>query len=414
MLESITLLGSSSGRNAGDAALMSGIMDSVDEACGRRLLYEIPTIKPRFVRATYRNNVVPISMLPWNLSLKMLGLPTYHSVMRTDLSLIFDAILFDRALYNPLFNFLSTLSLLLPKAKRAGKRMGFYNIGAGPVNTKRGQTMLRDLANLMDFITVRDIASYNILKDIGVTNPRMIIGADAALNVEKARAERVDEILAELGLESGAEILAININAYLNTWAQPQTKALSKDEFLGIYSAGLRRALKGLDVPVLFVSTQHHDVNITKELIARLGYPGKIAFISNVDYNHFEIKGVLSRVSLLFAMRLHAMILASSELTPIIGLSYQPKIDHYLSTIGLQGFALHFDSFSEHGIAEHIRRGWNARQTIRDTLSKFIPRQKQEALKAAQLVRSLYHGADLDQTIQAFHSSASMPQYAAK
>ena len=76
MLNSITLLGSSSGRNAGDAALMAGIMDSIDEACESRILYEIPTIKPSFIHDQYKNRTRPVATLPWNLSLKMLGLPT--------------------------------------------------------------------------------------------------------------------------------------------------------------------------------------------------------------------------------------------------------------------------------------------------------------------------------------------------
>ena len=86
---------------------MAGIMDSVDSAVGRRLTYEIPTIKPRFIKETYPNITRPISLMPWHGTVKMLGLPTLRSILRTDFSLIFDAILFDRSLYNPLFNFLS-------------------------------------------------------------------------------------------------------------------------------------------------------------------------------------------------------------------------------------------------------------------------------------------------------------------
>ncbi|GAI06544.1 unnamed protein product, partial [marine sediment metagenome] len=59
----------------------------------------------------------------------MLGLPTFLSVARTDMTIIFDAILFDRALYNPLFNFLSTLYFLIPFAKRKGKKIVYYNVG---------------------------------------------------------------------------------------------------------------------------------------------------------------------------------------------------------------------------------------------------------------------------------------------
>ncbi|MBN8550415.1 MAG: polysaccharide pyruvyl transferase family protein, partial [Deltaproteobacteria bacterium] len=191
MINSLTLLGSSSGRNAGDAALIAGIMDSVDESCGRKLVYEIPTIKPSFIRNNYHNQTQPIGMLPWNLSVKMLGVPTYRSIMRTDLSLVFDAILFDRSLYNPLFNFLSTLALLLPRAKRAGKRMGFFNVSAGPVTTPAGREMLRRVASLMDFVTVRDQNSYDLLRNIGVVDQPILITADAALTMRPASEERV-------------------------------------------------------------------------------------------------------------------------------------------------------------------------------------------------------------------------------
>ena len=64
-LQTITLLGSSSGRNAGDAALIAAIMDGVDRACGRRLTYDIPTIRPSYIRGHYPNRTRPVGMMPW-------------------------------------------------------------------------------------------------------------------------------------------------------------------------------------------------------------------------------------------------------------------------------------------------------------------------------------------------------------
>ena len=128
MIRSISLLGSSSGRNAGDAALLSGIMDSIDSRLGRRLVYEIPTIRPNYVWHNYNNKVRPVSMLPWSLSVKMAGIPTVASILRSDLTMVFDAILFDKQLYNPLFNYLSTINFLLPLAKKFNKKLGFYNV----------------------------------------------------------------------------------------------------------------------------------------------------------------------------------------------------------------------------------------------------------------------------------------------
>ena len=98
MIDSVTLLGSASGQNAGDAALLGAIMDACDEACDSKLLYEIPTTNPNFIYQSYRNLVRAVSVMPWNLSLRLAGLPTHLSLGRTDLGLVFDATLFDRAL----------------------------------------------------------------------------------------------------------------------------------------------------------------------------------------------------------------------------------------------------------------------------------------------------------------------------
>jgi polysaccharide pyruvyl transferase WcaK-like protein len=335
MLNSVTLLGSSSGRNAGDAALMSAIMDSVDHECGTQLLYEIPTINPAFVQKHYSNRTRPVGMLPWHLSVKMLGLPTYRSVRRTDLSLVFDAILFDRALFNPLFNFLSTLHLLLPSAKRKGRKLGFYNVGVGPVHTGLGRKMLRDLAEAMDFITVRDQESQDILVELGVRNPRILLTADAALNVAHSPAERVDALLRELGIPLGEDILAVNINRYLNTWAQPDARPMSKEAFLSVYGAAVNRVADETGAAILFVATQHHDFQLTQELMSKVDRARRKAFLSNTAYSHYDIAGVLSRAGLLFAMRLHAIILCSSSTPPVLGLAYQPMVQFYFNSLGL-------------------------------------------------------------------------------
>ena len=257
-LKSITLLGSSSGRNAGDAALMSGIMEAIDEETRRKLIYEIPTINTRFVSKNYPDcDTLPIPMMPWNMSVKVFGVPTYRSIMRTDLSLVFDAVLFDRALYNPLFNFLSTFSLFFPRAKKKGKLLGYYNVGIGPVNTQRGKNMLRDLTNMVDFAAVRDQDSYDILQDIGATNPRIFICADAALNVHASDEAVADRILKELGFEANEEILAINVNTYIDTWAGPHITPMSRDKFTSDYATAITEVYNKLKVPILFVSTQH-------------------------------------------------------------------------------------------------------------------------------------------------------------
>ena len=394
MIESISLLGSSSGRNAGDAALIAGIMSSIDQACGRRLLFEIPTFRPEFIWRSYENRVRPISMLPWSGTAGMLGIPTARSLVRTDMTLIYDAMLFDKKLYNPLFNYMSTAWLMLPWAKRKNKILGCYNIGAGPVNTPQGQKMLKEIGNMMDFITVRDEDSLNLLREIGVTNENILLTADAAISVPASPEKRIDALLAEVGFQGVGEFLAINVNTYLNTWAGTGQDALTPDVFAAIYGDGLTRVVEELNIPVLFVCTQHSDIPITKKIMERLPKSAKTGLFTNLVYGHHDIKGVLSRASLLFAMRLHANILATSAYTPSISLAFQKKVTSWYKRLDLESYVMSFNDFSAETIYRHLIRGWNDRAKIKENLKQHIPFLLAEADKAAQLVAAIDRGED--------------------
>ncbi len=394
-LRSITLLGSSSGRNAGDAALMAAIMDDIDRACGRKLTYEIPTIAPPYVRRYYPNDARPLGMMPWQLSIKMLGLPTLRSVLRTDLTIIFDAILFVRSLYNPLFNFLSTLYLLLPYAAGRGKRIVGYDIGAGPVHTPAGRRMLKKVGGLMVWATARDQESMDLLQDVGVDMRHIRLTADAALNAPSASDREADAVLRAAGLDPSEPLLGININKYLDTWASPGRVSIGREAFLNIFAKALDRVTLETRAPLAFVTTQYHDVEITRDLMARLRPGTRMGLVTNLDHGHVVTKGVLRKLSFLCGMRLHACIMGTSELTPTLGINYQPKVSFYFNS-GLRKpeWCLSFDDFSVDRLAGFILDGWNRRAVLRAHLEHVMPGLKQQAARAAGLVARMDRGED--------------------
>jgi len=400
-INSITILGSSSGRNAGDAALLSGIMDCIDAACGTRMLYEIPTYRPPYIWNNYQNRVRPISMLPWHGTVGMLGVPTWSSIRRSKLTIIYDAMLFDRKLWNPLTNYMSTAWAYLKHMRRNGSLVGFYNVGAGPVTTDWGKRMLHELAELADFITVREVDSYNLLRDMGVNEDKMLITADNAIPVRASSPEVVRSIFQELGMPLGEEVLAININSYLNSWAGLGQKTLTADSFIAAYAAALNRFLKEVSVPVLFVATQHSDVPVTRQLMNAVNAPKGKALFSNIRYNHHDVKGVLEHVSMLFGMRLHANILATSALTPAVALVFQQKVKSYFDLLGLSDNVMSFADFSEEALLAKLQYGWSRRRDIRQQLEKVIPVLSKETGKSAEIVAAINRGEDYKEVLRA-------------
>jgi polysaccharide pyruvyl transferase WcaK-like protein len=408
-INSITILGSSSGRNAGDAALLSGIMDCIDNACGSRMLYEIPTYRPDYIWYNYQNRVRPISMLPWNATVGMLGVPTYRSIRRSKLTIIYDAMLFDRKLWNPLTNYMSSAWAYLKHLRAKGSLVGFYNVGAGPVTTEWGKRMLRELAALADFITVREIDSYQLLQSMGIDEDKMLITADNAIPVIPTSDAVVREIFREMNMPFGSEILAININSYLNSWTGLGQQTLTAESFIKTYAAALNRFLKEVSVPVLFVATQHSDVPVTQQLLNATEAPCGKALFSNVRYNHHDVKGVLAHVSMLFGMRLHANILATSALTPAVALVFQQKVKSYFDLLGLPGNVMSFADFSEDALLTQLRYGWSKRQEIKQQLTKVIPVLSNETARAAEIVAAINRGEDFRAVLRALKAEG---QYA--
>lgn len=390
MIETICLLGSAAGRNAGDAALISGIMDAVDQRLSRQLLYRIPTLFPDFVRSTYRDNrVEAVNIMPWTGSLKLMGYPTYRAVTRSDLSLVFDAVLFDRSLYNPMFNFLSSLCWLLPAAKKAGKRVGLYNCGVGPIRTEAGAKMLRRVCDACDFMTVRDQGSADELRRIGIAEDRFQVTADAALNAPGIPEEKIAALFADIGMDPAQEILALNVNKYLNTWSDQRETPLTQEAFLDMMAGAINRFAAEEPVPLLLVTTYHGDVALTEALRQRLKVKQQVAAVDNLKLDHYQIKGLLSKVGMLFAMRLHAMILASASGTPIAGLAYQPKVRHYFEHAGIPEACTDFEGFSEENMYQFLKRNWAARGEIRATLAVEVPKMQAQAKVAAECVGRL-------------------------
>lgn len=393
MINTVCLLGSAAGRNAGDAALISGIMEAVDHKLGRPLIYRIPTLFPGFVNRTYRaHRVEAVNVMPWTGSLKLFGWPSYRAVTRSDLSLVFDAVLFDRSLFNPMFNFLSSLYYLIPAAQRAGRKTGLYNCGVGPITTKLGAKMLKRVCDHCDFITVRDEGSADVLREIGVPEDRFVVTADAALNAPGIPDDQIAALFREIGLDPAGDILAININKYLNTWSDQRDQRWTTSDFLDLIAAAINKLAETVKAPLLMVSTYHGDIELTAELRRRLRVTQPVASIDNRQYDHYQIKGILSRVSLLFAMRLHAMILASSSGTPIAGLAYQPKVQHYFDHLGISDACTNFENFSADSLHAFMLKSWNNRQALRDTLKVQVPVMQQRALVAAECVARLDAG----------------------
>ncbi len=384
-MKKICVIGNFSGRNAGDAAILECLLRDV-YSLNRQVEFLIPTINRSFIEETYHEfPVKPYPLMPWNLSLKILGWPTFQAVLKSDLVLLTDAILFDRSLWNPIFNYLSTMAIVLPMAAGKGIPVIPYNVSLGPIRTKAGKYCLQRVLDSCELVIVRDRESIDILDGTGITKENIIVSADCALNTPLPTEERMEEIKRKEGLLQAEErYISFNVNAYLDVFMKGKSRGITAGRFTQTIGATIDRVIEELGVGVILVVTQVMDTKISEQVLERVKNRHRVTMITNKNYSHNDIAGILSKMELHVGMRTHSIILATSTCTPTIALVYRPKNRGYMRMIEQPERMVEFgDGFTTQRLFRLILETWDSRQAIREQLRPIIDREKEKARNSA-------------------------------
>ena len=389
-MKKVCVIGNFSGRNAGDAAILEGLLSDVF-ALNNDTRFLIPTINSSFVRRTYnRFPVCPVPLMPWNLSLKIFGLPLFMAVLQSDLVLVTDAILFDRKLANPFYNYLSTMAIALPLAKKHNIPVVLYNVNLGPVKTKLGRQCMRRVLESSDRVIVRDRESIQMLKTQHLTCNNLIEGADCALNVQPSPASRLQQIKDKEGILGEKDIyMSFNISSYLDVFVKGRGRRIGIDQFISIISQTLDLIMTEMGKKIIMPITQPMDLKIAGEVLNKTRNGRNITLVSNKTYSHNDIAAILSDVEIHVGMRTHSLILATANCTPTIGIIATPKNRGYMQSIGQDERMIEFgESFTVSNFLHLIEKTWQNKAAIREELKPIIAREKAKASSSSQYVKA--------------------------
>ncbi|MBE9126147.1 MULTISPECIES: polysaccharide pyruvyl transferase family protein [unclassified Coleofasciculus] len=388
-MKKITVLGNFSGRNAGDAAILGNLLKDIS-AVHPDALFVIPTLNPQFIYRHFGHyNIKPLGLMPWNGAIKIFGLSTFRAMLQTDLVLVTDNILFDRKLLNPLFNYLSTISLIAPACQRRGIPIALYNASLGPITTPLGKQALQRVLDASPLLILRDRQSKELLDKLELTYQDVHINADCAINTTPPPRERMDEIVNREGLFKNPNgTLGFNINAYIDSWSK-DNKSFGREQFLQIIGSTLDRLIEELDIDILYTITQVMDTKITNESLKYVKRRDRIQVVSNANYTYQEIAGLLERVDVHVGMRTHSLILASAVLTPILGINSYPKTAGFMQTIDQDKWAIDFDKLTPENLTNLIKRAWKQRHETQAAMAPLVQREQAKALSSVALISNL-------------------------
>ena len=206
-------------------------------------------------------------------------------------------------------------------AKKLGKPVMLYAQGIGPVRGALAKAMMRRVGNRVDLITVRDEGSRDELHYLQITKPPVHVTADPVLALHPVDKEIGRLILRKNGLEGAAPLVGFFVREWRDWLHYKRVLAQTAD-----------RLIAEMGARVVFIPMQSpDDVAAARKITKQMKQQ---AVVLQEEYTTAELLSLVGNLDLLIAVRLHALIFSAVMRTPLIGISYDPKIDRFLETLG--------------------------------------------------------------------------------
>lgn len=195
------------------------------------------------------------------------------------------------------------------------KKVFILGQGIGPIRSKWGTSLTSRILNRASFVSLRDTASLNLLRQLNILEKKLHLGADLSLLLKPIEKKKAQELLKREGFSLREKGLALSFRPWQNEEFYhlliPYIQAFSKEYGM---------------VPVFFPFYPDQDLPLGERLMADL----RDGIIIRGTYTPQELMGMIREMDLLVGVRLHSLIFAARTLVPFVGISYDPKVEGFL------------------------------------------------------------------------------------
>ncbi len=258
-----------------------------------------------------------------------------------------------------------------------GTRVMLYAQGIGPIIGRVAQWAMGYLGNHVDLITVRDEGSLKELARLGINKTIIECTADPVLAIHPVGKEAGRAIFKAYHADGAKPVLGISVREWQGWHHYKEVLAEVSD-----------MVVRELGARVVFIPMQFPDDVKAAQSIAALTQ--EECTVLKDEYTTSEFLSLVGNMDLVLGIRLHALIFAGVMGVPMLGISYDPKIDRFLASIGEEPVGNLKDVTAEELMAE-IRRKWNDKQTFRQRNGELLAQLREMAAHNAELAVNLAH-----------------------
>jgi polysaccharide pyruvyl transferase CsaB len=268
-------------------------------------------------------------------------------------------------------------------AQWMGRPTFIYAQGIGPVNRKLFHPLIKSVFRKCTYISVRDEQSRELLLSMGLEQKNVEVVPDPVMGLSLP--EDTDASTQSSELSNSLPVIGISVRY----WEQDRRE-------LETLAQGLIKANREIPLHLRFLpfhtpsdnEASRYVMDMLKGSITEHG--GQVSICEDAIHPQQMLREV-GQCDILIGMRLHSLIYAAGRRVPLIGISYDPKIDHFLDRIQCHPVGATNTLDAEHVAAEIVHllnTGQEWRTAREDVISKLI---QEAGAPARQIVEYFHH-----------------------
>ena len=272
----------------------------------------------------------------------------------------------------------STKSLLyylwcIKTAKKYGLKVMLYANGIGPIVKEENKKRASKVLNSVDIITLRDDESYQVLKELGVSKPEIIVTADPAFSFETD----VKDIAKDFCIEGDYFCISVR------NWSETDEKVIA-----GMASMADYISEKYSLIPVFVPMQFDKDLNPGRIIASKMKNK---AVVIHKKLTLKQIFSLIKYSKAIVAVRLHMLIFGATMGIPSIGIDYDPKIKGFQKHIGVP-YVLEKEDIQNLAFENVIDDFMANREQLRKALEEHLVEIRQKAKENAKIASDIIFG----------------------
>ncbi|MNO28392.1 colanic acid biosynthesis protein [compost metagenome] len=215
---------------------------------------------------------------------------------------------------------------IIKLAQWMGRPTFIYAQGIGPVNRKLFHPLIKSVFRKCTYISVRDEQSRELLLSMGLEQKKIEVVPDPVMGLSLPE-EDTDAAAQSSASADSLPVIGISVRYWEEDRRELETLA-----------QGLIKANREISLHLRFLPFHTpSDNEASRYMMEKLNgsiteHGGQISICEDAIHPQQMLREV-GQCDVLIGMRLHSLIYAAGRRVPLIGISYDPKIDHFLKRI---------------------------------------------------------------------------------